>query len=45
MTYLTASQFCSQLQLDGIEHCQKLTFVDLTANTISCLGDSQAHII
>ena len=40
---LSINQFSGQLQLDGIEHCQKLSLVDLTANTLSSLGDLQAH--
>jgi len=40
---LSLNSFSGQLQLEGVNNCQKLSVVDLTANMLTSLGDLENH--
>jgi len=40
---LSLNSFSGNLQLEGINNCQKLSIVDLTANMLTSLGDLENH--
>jgi len=40
---LSVNMFQGELSLDGLENCQKLSFVDLSVNNLTSLGSLQEH--